>query len=145
AEAITTRFTKFGIASDRLEIVYRLPESDYFSAYQPIDMVLDPFPYCGAVTTCDALWMGVPVLTLAGSDARGRQGVSILHAVGVPEFIADSPEQLVNLAATWAEQRESLTDVRGTLRDIMMQSPLTAAETYVQQLEEAYRSVAYPE
>ena len=108
--------------------LYRLPVNDYFEAYQPIDLALDPFPYNGGVTTCDALWMGLPVLTVAGRDARGRQGVSILTALGLPEFVADTPEQLVPLAATWADQRASLADIRGTLRDIVSQSPVTARE-----------------
>src|SRR5206468_12287628 len=66
ARQLGERFTKLGVASDRLELVYRLPANEYLEAYQPIDLALDPFPYNGGVTTCDALWMGVPVLTLAG-------------------------------------------------------------------------------
>lgn len=141
AESLAARFTQLGVASERLELVYRLPESEYFAAYQLLDLALDPFPYCGAVTTCDALWMGVPMLTVAGRDARGRQGVSLLNAIGLPEFVADSPEQLVSLATTWAEQRESLAEVRNTLRDMMTQSPVTAVAAYVKHLEAAYRSV----
>lgn len=141
AEVLAERFTQRGIASDRLELVYRLPAGDYMEAYQPLDLALDPFPYGGAVTTCDALWMGVPVLTVAGRDARGRQGMSILNALGLPEFVADTPEQLVDLAATWADQRESLADLRGTLRDLMSDSPVTAAANYVKHLEAAYRAV----
>ena len=119
ADALAARFTARGVSSDRLELVYRLPLNDYFEAYQPLDLALDPFPYNGGATTCDALWMGVPVLTVAGRDARGRQGVTILNALGLPEFVADTPEQLVTLAATWADQRDSLADIRpGTLREI---------------------------
>ncbi len=140
-DALAGRFTQRGIASDRLEMVYRLSASDYIEAYQPLDMALDPFPYGGAMTTCDALWMGVPVLTVAGRDARGRQGVAILNALGLPEFVADTPEQLISLAATWADQRDSLAELRGTLREMMTQSPITAAASYVKQLEAAYRSV----
>lgn len=138
AEALAARFTALGVASDRLELVYRLPADDYFATYQPLDLALDPFPYGGAVTTCDALWMGVPVLTVAGRDARGRQATSILNALGLPEFVADTPEQLVGLASTWADQRESLADLRVTLREMMQQSPVTAAAQYVQHLEAAY-------
>ena len=141
AEAFAARFTRLGIASDRIEPVYRLSANDYFDAYQPLDLALDPLPYNGAVTTCDALWMGVPVLTVAGNDARGRQGISLLNALGLPEFVADTPEQLVNLAATWADQRESLAELRATLRDMVSQSPLTAAAEFVKHLEAAYRSV----
>jgi predicted O-linked N-acetylglucosamine transferase (SPINDLY family) len=138
AEALAARFTRHGVASDRLELVYRLPVGDYLAAYQPIDLVLDPFPYNGGVTTCDALWMGVPVLTLAGREARARHGVAILTALGLPEFVADSAEQFVSLAATWADQRESLADVRATLREMMAQSPVTAVVQFVKHLEAAY-------
>ncbi len=141
AEALAARFTARGVASERLELVYRLPAADYLDAYRPLDLALDPFPYNGGVTTCDALWMGVPVLTVAGGDARGRQGVSIMNALGLPEFVADSPDQLVTLAATWADQRESLADLRGTLREIVAQSAVTAVATYVAQLETAYLEV----
>ncbi|MBP3958854.1 tetratricopeptide repeat protein [Gemmata sp. G18] len=140
SEEIAARFTQRGIVSDRLELVYRLSGSDYFEAYQPLDVTLDPFPYGGAVTTCDSLWMGVPVLTVAGHDARGRQGMSLLNALGLPEFIADTPEQLVTLAATWADQRDALADLRSSLRDMVAHSPLTDAATYVKHLEAAYRS-----
>src|SRR5262249_32216745 len=140
ANALAARFTSRGVASDRLELVYRLPVNDYFEAYQPLDLALDPFPYNGGVTTCDALWMGVPVLSVTGRDARGRQGTSLLNAIGLPEFIADTPEQLVSLAAKWAEQPESLAELRGTVGEMMQQSPITDAATYVKHLEAAYRS-----
>ncbi len=140
AEGIAARFTARGIASDRLELMYTLPAGDYLEAHQPLDLALDPFPYGGAVTTCDALWMGVPVLTVAGADARGRQGASILNALGLPEFVADTPDQLVSLAATWAEQRAALGDLRGSLREMMQSSPVTDAAGFVKHLEAAYLS-----
>jgi predicted O-linked N-acetylglucosamine transferase (SPINDLY family) len=138
-EALAERFTRRGVSSDRLELVHRLPVRDYMEAYQPLDLALDPFPYGGGLTTCDALWMGVPVLTVAGRDARGRQGVAVLNALGLPEFVADTPDQLLALAATWADQRASLADLRGALREMMQQSPVTDAVGYVRQLEDAYR------
>jgi predicted O-linked N-acetylglucosamine transferase (SPINDLY family) len=141
ADQLAARFTAHGVASDRLELVYRLPAGDYFAAYQPIDLALDPFPYNGGATTCDALWMGVPVLTVAGREARARQGVSVLNALGLPEFVADTPEQLVTLAATWADQRDSLADLRGTIREIVGASAVTSAPAFVKHLEAAYLSV----
>lgn len=140
SESIAARFTVRGVSSDRLEMVYTLPTNDYLAAYQPFDLALDPFPCGGAVTACDALWMGVPVLTVTGTDARGRQGTSTLNALGLPEFIADTPEQLVGLATTWADQRTALGELRGALREMMQQSPITAAADYVKHLETAYRS-----
>ncbi|MCS6865735.1 MAG: tetratricopeptide repeat protein [Gemmataceae bacterium] len=142
AQALAAQFTRRGIAADRVELIYRLPWADYLAVYPSIDLALDPFPYSGGATTCDALWMGVPVLTLAGRDARGRRGVSILHAVGLPEFIADSPEQYVQLATTWAQQREALAELRCTLRELLRQSPMTDARRFVRHLEAAYRHAA---
>lgn len=138
---LAKRFLSRGVSSDRLELVYRLSANDYYEAYQPLDLTLDPFPHGGAVTTCDSLWMGIPVLTVAGRDARGRQAVSLLNALGMPEFIADTPEQLVTLATTWADQRDALADLRDILRDMVRQSPLTAAIPFVKHLESAYLSV----
>lgn len=142
ARAITDRFTELGVASDRLELVYRLPRPDYFEAHQPIDLALDPFPFNGGVTTCDALWMGVPVLSVAGRDYRSRQGVSLLNNVGLPEFVADTPAKLVELAAIWSEQRANLADLRSSLREMMQASPITQAEVYVRNLEAAFSDAA---
>jgi protein O-GlcNAc transferase len=139
ARATADRFSKLGIASDRLELVYRLPANEYFEAYQPIDLALDPFPFNGGVTTCDSLWMGVPTLTVAGRDYRSRQGVSLLNNIGLPEFVADSPDKLVELAAIWSDQREGLADLRASLREMMQASPITRAEQYVRHFENALR------
>lgn len=139
ARLLGERFTALGVSADRLELVYRLPASEYFEVYQSIDLALDPYPYNGGVTTCDALWMGVPVLTLAGRDYRSRQGVSILSNLGLPEFVAETPEKLAELAAGWCDQRASLADLRGSLRELMRESAVTAAERYVRNLEAAYR------
>ncbi len=141
ARLLRERFSRAGVVSDRLEFIYRMPENDYLEAYQPIDLALDPFPFNGRATTCDALWMGVPVLSLVGDDCWSCQGLSILSHLGLPEFLAQSIEKYVELAATWAEQREALADLRCGLRELMAASPLTDAAGYVQQLEALYRSV----
>jgi protein O-GlcNAc transferase len=140
ARQLTERFTRLGVSSDRLELMYRLPEGEYPEAYQPLDMVLDPFPFNGRATTCDSLWMGVPVLTIAGADSRARQGLSILTSVGLTDFVANSTEKLIELAATWADQRDGLADLRGSLREMLAASPVTDAEAYVRNLEAAYRN-----
>ena len=139
AGIIVKRFGKLGIATDRIEPVSRMPDNQYFEGYQPLDLALDPFPQNGGVTTCDSLWMGVPVLTVAGRDYRSPQGVSLLNNVGLPEFVADSSEKLIELAATWADQREGLAELRESLREMMTQSPLTDAGRYVRNLEAEYR------
>ena len=141
ANRLAERFAQLGVVPDRLEIIHRLQPNEYFEAYQPIDLCLDPFPYNGGSTTCDALWMGVPVLTVAGRDARSRQGVSILNNVGLPEFVAESPAKLVDLATTWAGQPDGLADLRGSLREMMKQSPVTDAARFVRHLEAAYKKL----
>lgn len=141
AGLIVKAFSKAGIATNRIEPVSRLPGNQYYEGYQPIDLALDPFPRNGGVTTCDAMWMGVPVLTVAGRDSRSRQGVSILNNASLPEFVADTPERLVDLAATWADQRDGLADVRSTLREIVRESPVTDAAGYVRNLEAEYRRI----
>jgi predicted O-linked N-acetylglucosamine transferase (SPINDLY family) len=117
-----------------------LPEQDYFQTYQSIDLALDPFPFNGRTTTCDALWMGVPVLSVAGNDCRSRQGLSILSSIGLADFVADIPEKLVKLAGIWADQTDTLAELRSSLRGMMMQSSLTDAAAYVRNLEAAYLS-----
>jgi predicted O-linked N-acetylglucosamine transferase (SPINDLY family) len=138
ARQLAERFSRLGVVPDRLELVYRLPENEYLQAYQPIDLALDPFPFNGRTTTCDALWMGVPVLSLAGADSRGRQGMSILTNLGVPDFVADDLDRFVELAATWADQREGLAELRADLRGMMAASPVTDVAAYVRDLEGAY-------
>lgn len=138
ARHLIDRFTALGVAADRLEAVYRLPEPDYLDTYRAFDLVLDPFPFNGRTTTGDALWMGVPVLTLAGADSRGRQGLSILTNLGLSEFVAHDLDQFVALAAQWADRRDDLAVIRQELRDRMAASRVTDVTAYVRDLEAAY-------
>lgn len=139
ARRIVGVFTQAGIDRARVKAVARLPEKDYFEAYHLMDLAFDPFPRNGGVTTCDALWMGVPVLTLAGREGRSRIGVSLLTHAGLPEFIAETPQHFIELAASWANQREALADLRLSLRDILRQSPLMDAARYTRHLEAELR------
>ena len=87
-------------------------------------MALDPFPYHGTMTTCEALWMGVPVVSLAGRTHVSRVGVSLLNAAGMGEWIARSPEHYVDLAATLAGDLPRLAALRSEMRGRLQQSPL---------------------
>ena len=71
------------------------PLPEYYAQYEQIDIALDPFPYAGGTTTCDALWMGVPVVTLAGKTAVGRGGLSILSNIGLPELVGHTEDEYV--------------------------------------------------
>lgn len=139
AKRLTDRFAAAGVPGDRLELVFRLPRAEYFEAYQLFDLALDPFPYNGGVTTCDALWMGIPVLAVAGKSYVSRQGAAILTHAGLGEFVADDPGMLVGLARTWSENRDVLADIRAGLRQQVAKSPVADGPGYVRGLEAALR------
>jgi protein O-GlcNAc transferase len=130
-----------GIDPNRLEFVGFHPLADYFRQYQQIDIALDPFPYTGGTTTCDALWMGVPVLSLAGQTAVSRGGLSILSNVGHPELVAHDAAEYVRIATSLANDLPRLTDLRCSLRARMRQSPLMDAPQFARDVEAAYRHV----
>ena len=117
------------------------PRRRYFGIYERIDVALDPFPYGGGTTTCDALWMGVPVVSLAGQTAVGRGGLSILSNVGLPELVAADAEQYVRIAVELAHDLSRLSELRATLRDRMQASPLMDAPRFARNVEAAYREM----
>jgi predicted O-linked N-acetylglucosamine transferase (SPINDLY family) len=134
-------FADGGIAPERIMFVGRVPRTEYFQSYQALDITLDTTPYAGGTTTCDSLWMGVPVVTLAGERAVGRGGVSLLHNVGLPELIADSLEEYVQIAVALAKDLPRLRELRSTLRARMQASPLMDAPRFARSVEAAYRQM----
>jgi predicted O-linked N-acetylglucosamine transferase (SPINDLY family) len=127
-------FLDRGIARERIEFVPSQPMADYLQTYNRIDVALDTFPYGGGTTTCGALWMGVPVVTLAGDAPYSRTGVSILSNIGLTELIATSTEQYIETAIA-AAQRAS--EYRSTLRERMANSPLMDAQSFAVDFEQA--------
>lgn len=130
-----------GISTDRLEFVPRYPRTDYLQLYDRVDICLDPLPYNGITTTCDALWMGVPVVTLTGKTAAGRAGLSILSNLGLSDLVAHSPEQFFQIAGNLALDLPRLARLRRTLRDRMRQSPLMNSQRFARNMEAAYRKM----
>ena len=130
-----------GISAERLAFVDFLPTADYFGVYQQIDVALDPFPFAGGTTTCDALWMGVPVVSLAGRTAVGRGGLSILSNVGLADLVARDSEQYVRIAAGLASDLPRLSQLRAALRGRMQDCPLMDAPRFARNVEAAYREV----
>jgi FkbM family methyltransferase len=114
---------------------------DYFTLYHRIDIHLDTFPYNGCTTTCDALWMGVPVLTLAGDRKIQRMGNSLLQAIGLGDWIAHSPEEYVNKAITFAQDLEAIAQLRTSLRERFQKSQLGDIEGLTLALENAYQQM----
>ena len=130
-----------GIEPKRVRFSGRVPAQEYFDLYRRIDIALDTFPYGGGTTTCDALWMGVPVVSLVGKTAVGRGGLSILSNIGLPELAARSEEEYLHLASTLAKDVSRLTEPRSTLRQRMQQSPLMDAPRFARNIEAAYRQM----
>lgn len=135
-------FSREGIAPGRLDLLsWTASASEHLVLYWRVDIALDPFPYNGTTTTCEALWMGVPVITLAGRTHAGRVGVSLLNSVGLDDLVADSPDRYVELAVQLARQPERLTSLRRELRECMAASPLCDAPVFARDLEAAYRTM----
>ena len=133
------RFAQQGVAPGRVDFIDYLQGEDYLRQYHRIDIALDPFPYTGGTTTCDALWMGVPVITLAGRTAVGRSGVSLLSHVGLQDFVATTQEQYVELASRLAGDLPRLAQLRAGLRQRMRASPLMDGPAFANSVENAYR------
>jgi len=140
-ERVRAFFAARRISPERVELVGLLPRSESLRLYQRIDIALDPFPYNGMTTTCDALWMGAPVLTLPGRTAASRVGLSLLSTVGLPEFAASSEDDYVSLSVELAADLPRLVNLRATLRPRMLASPLMDAPGFARKVEAAYRSM----
>lgn len=141
-QKITRLFMKKNISSDRLELLGTdATQYDHMNKYTGIDIGLDPFPYNGTTTTCEALWMGVPVITLAGGSHRSRVGASLLTRLKLEQYISHSRTEYINNCITLAQQPKALAQLRVNLRDRMLSSPLTDGENFANQLEQAYRNV----
>ncbi|QWV93635.1 tetratricopeptide repeat protein [Geomonas oryzisoli] len=135
-------FAERGIAPERLELTGNTPSyRDHLALYGRVDLALDTFPYNGTTTTCEALWMGVPVLTLSGTTHRSRVGASLLHALGLDALAVQEAGAFVAGAAALAQDRARLGELRQTLRDRMAASPLTDGAGFTRTLEAALSEV----
>jgi predicted O-linked N-acetylglucosamine transferase (SPINDLY family) len=127
---IRDRFTDHGINSDRLVLEGPSSRKEYLEAYNRIDIVLDTFPYPGGTTSCEALWMGVPVLTLKGDRFLSHLGESIAHNAGQADWIAEDSNAYVSKASVFASDAQMLATIRMTLRDRVLKSPLFDAQRF---------------
>lgn len=133
-------FADCGIDSRRVKLIGVIPDPNHHLAfYGNIDIALDPFPYHGTTTTCEALWMGIPVITLAGQTHVSRVGVSLLTTVGLPELIASTPQEYVDKAVALASDLPTLSQLRANLRQQVAASPLCDAVAHTQAMEATYR------
>jgi predicted O-linked N-acetylglucosamine transferase (SPINDLY family) len=130
-----------GVPLDRLEFVGRMSRPDYLKLHHRIDIALDVLPYNGITTTCDALWMGVPLVSLVGKTAAGRAGLGILSMVNLPELAATSSEEFVRTSANLAHDLPRLTALRANLRHRMQSSPMMDATRFARNIEDCYRTM----
>ena len=140
-ERLRERFRSAGIDDKRLTLLPAKGFDDYLALHGSADIVLDTFPYSGGTTTCHALWMGVPIVSLVGSTATSRGGASLLQTIGVPELLAESADRYVAVATALAQDLDRLRSLRSTLRERMHSSPITDARHFTHHLESAYRAM----
>ncbi len=135
-------FAAHGTDTGRLELLSRIPSKlGHLGAYGRVDIGLDPFPYNGTTTTCEAMWMGVPVITLSGDRHSGRVGTSILTRVGLTEFITGTAAAYVEAAMQLAYVRDRLSELRDGLRRRLQGSPLCDGPAFTRDVEAAYRDM----
>jgi predicted O-linked N-acetylglucosamine transferase (SPINDLY family) len=131
-----------GIAAQRVEMMGHEPaHARHLEQYDRVDIALDTFPYCGTTTTCEALWMGVPVVTLAGPTHVSRVGASLLANVGMDRLVAASAEQYIAIATALAGDVPALARMRAEMRQRMIASGLCDVSRLARAVEDAYRSM----
>ncbi len=139
--AVKRSVVEAGLPADRVHLDPPCPaERDHLAAYLEIDVALDTFPYGGTTTTCEALWMGVPVVTLTGDVHAARVGASLLPQVGLSELVAATATDYIAIAAALASDPARLQELRRALRDRVARSPLTDGPARARDFEQALRS-----
>jgi protein O-GlcNAc transferase len=141
ARRIRDLFAANGVAPGRLEFLPRMTHEEFLATHQRADIALDTFPYHGTTTTCFSLWMGLPVVTLAGTTHASRVGVSILNNLGLPQLVAGSGEDYCAIAKRLAGDLPALAELRASLRRKMQRSPLTDGRRGASALEQAFREM----
>lgn len=140
-QRVQEQFAGHGIDVSRLLFEGLSPRHDYLAAYQRVDIALDPFPYTGGTTTMEALWMGVPVVTLAGERFLSRQGVGLLANAELNDWIASTDADYVEIARSQSSDLRSLGELRAHLREQVLGSPMFDAPRFAQHFGNALRDI----
>ena len=140
-DQLTADLRTAGIGAERVELRGVTSYLENFSTYNTVHIALDPFPFCGGLTSLDALWMGVPVVTLEQELMAGRQTLAFLHNIGHPELVASTPDDYVRIAVELARNPAAIANYRTSLRDAMRASPLLDHASLTRNLEAAYRAM----
>ncbi|MBF0159883.1 MAG: tetratricopeptide repeat protein [Magnetococcales bacterium] len=134
-------FADAGIGRDRLIFRGQSPYNEMMQQYNEVDIALDPFPFSGGATTCDALWMGVPVVTLLGQRHASNHTVSHLRSVGLPELIATTPQHYIDTVVALASDLDRQQRLRTALRPLMQASPLCNGRLFALHFERLLRDM----
>jgi protein O-GlcNAc transferase len=137
---IAREFEAHGVDRARLEFHGVLPWREFWALHGRVDIALDAFPCNGGATTCETLWLGVPLVTRAGDVFLSRAGLSILSTVGLPELVAGSEDEYLRIAHELALDRTRLAELRRGLRERMRASPLLDAAVFTRDLEDCFRA-----
>jgi predicted O-linked N-acetylglucosamine transferase (SPINDLY family) len=144
AKQVQKSFAQHGVSPDQIKLDgARLSVADHLALYSRVDIALDAFPYNGTTATCESLWMGVPVVTLAGHTHVARVGASLLTHLGSPEWVAATHDEYLATCCSLASDLSNLSSIRQNLRVRMRGSPLCDAEAFTKSLESAFCSMWY--
>src|SRR5207302_6425603 len=141
--SLLDKLAQRGIDAERVSLRKRENILDYFATIGNVDIALDTFPYNGATTTLDTLWMGVPMVALAGSTTVGRSSFSLLSSLAAPELIATSSADLIARNVALASDPHSRRTLRRSLRSRLESSPLMDAQGFTRALEKGFRTMWY--
>jgi len=134
-------FARRGLSADRVELLGHVDGiGGHLDLYGEVDIALDPFPYSGGTTTLEALWMGLPVISLAGDRSSARHGVSVLNTIGLPELVARTEEAYIRAARELAADAERRAELRDGLRRRLAGSALCDGQRFARNMEAAYRA-----
>lgn len=136
-EQIRSRLAAVGIAADRVTVRGPAPRAEYLESYGDVDMVLDTFPYTGGTTTCEALWMGVPTITLAGDSMIARQGAALMQAADLGDWVAASRNEYVAKSVAAASDLDALAELRASLRERLPATSLFDVSRFAKNLGDA--------
>jgi predicted O-linked N-acetylglucosamine transferase (SPINDLY family) len=134
------KFLEHGLGKEQVELIGHTPtRQEHLALYRRVDIGLDTFPYNGTTTTCEALWMGVPVLTVSGEHHASRVGQTLLKAAGLSDWVSDSDKNFIKNAVEKSADLSKLGTLRTSLRERLLASDLCNADQFTNNLEHAYR------
>ena len=135
------QFESCGVRRERVDLVGHSPHQELLAYYSQVDIALDPFPYNGATTTCEALAMGVPVVTLRGNRFISRVGSSILHSTGLEDLVTENEAEYIDKALLLGQSASVLAEMRANMRARLAASALCDTAGFTRRLERAYRDI----